>query len=315
MSAESPKQFLHSFESDVLPQITWQKMLDNKLVIAPQIVLSALTEAEQLLVTHPGPNLERRKILAPEWFGYWKNLLEAKPHDFGSELVTSGNKLVKFEELSELLRAKYKDERTDMLFVAGAEGHKGHVFAAKYMANVVPVTVWGFEQPGYMQRKTRGAPFLSLPLRLSMWFYEQSLTHLTVLPQNHVGLPDNDHYNKLFVQSDVKYFFVQERDPHLDEKLTRGGQDLNERVISQDFSLLSTTEAVQKLSPDVELEDIYRYFVQRKLLMIPHMPVASTADRVRRSFDDGTSSNENYNVHELLKSSLSIDYLDTLFRA
>lgn len=134
--------------------------------------------------------------------------------------------MVKFEKLSGLLKAKYPNKDTGMLFVAGAEGHKGHVWAARYMANIVPVTIWGFEQPEYMRRKARKAPFLSLPLRLSMWFYKPLLNHLTVLPLNESSTSDNDHYNELFMRSGARYFFVHEKDPYLTEKLGRGGAGL-----------------------------------------------------------------------------------------
>src|SRR3989344_8855359 len=285
MTAENKPRFFINFESEALPKITWQEMLDKKVVFAPQNVLAALKEAEQLLVTHPGPNFARRKVLAPEWFGYWKDLLKAPQLESGTGLVSSGDKLVKFEDLSSLLETKYRDENTGMLFVAGAEGHKGHVHAAKYMARVVPVTIWGFEQDEYMQRKARKAPFLPLPLRLSMWFYESALTHLPVLPINLSGLPDNDHYNELFLRAGVKYFFVHEKDPYLEQKLERGNQDLD-RTIRHPFPDLSTSEAVEKLMPEVSSEELNYYVVRQNLRIIPDLPVERTTARVKKLLPD-----------------------------
>jgi len=327
MRAERTEQYLYSFESDALPNIGWQEMLDNRIVFASKNVITALSEAEQLLITHPGPNLERRKILAPEWFGYWKKLLTAFPYESDTGLISSGDKLVKFEDLSALLGIKYRDENTGMVFVAGAEGHKGHVHAAKYMAKVVPVTVWGFEQDEYMQRKARKAPFLPLPLRLSMWFYESALTHLTVLPINLSGLPDNDHYNELFLRAGVKYFFVHEKDPYLEQKLERGNQDLD-RTIRHPFPELSTSEAVEKLMPEVSSEELNYYVVRQNLRIIPDLPVERTTARVKKLLPDendyyyeeqdwrlkNQSSNfVNFDLAEIEKPLDYIGYSDTIF--
>lgn len=246
MSVETTGEYFHSFESDALPKIDWQEMFDKKMVFAPQNVVAALKEAEGLLVTLPGPNLERRRILAPKWFEYWKELLTTSSYESDTGLVPSGNKLIEFEGLPGFLETRYKDINTGMIFVAGAEGHKGHLHAAKYMAGKVPVTIWGFEQPKYMQRKARKAPFLPLSLRLLMWFYVPEITHLTVLPRNVSGKSDNDHYNGLFVSSGARYFFVHEKDPYLKEKLARGVQDLEDRIITQPFALVQTTDAVTR---------------------------------------------------------------------
>jgi len=327
MSPERTGKYLHSFESDALPKVGWQDMLNKRVVYAPQNVLAALKDAEQLLVTHTGPNLARRKILAPEWFGYWKDMLTTFSYESDTGLMSSGDKLVNFDDLSRLLEARYKDENTGMLFVAGAEGHKGHIHAAKYMAGVVPVTVWGFEQDDYMQRKARKAPFLSLQLRLSMWFYKSTITHLTVLPRNSQGIPDNDHYNELFIRSGVKYFFVHEKDPYLTQKLARGMQDLY-RTIRHDFPDLSTTESVQELMLEMSLEEFNHLFVRQNLRMIPDLPVERTSESVKRlmpneedfaedelgwKLDKHSSNFVNFDLTEIENPTDYIGYNDTIF--
>ena len=325
MSAENTVRYFSNFESEALPKVTWQEMLDERVVIAPQNVIEALQEAEQLLITHPGPNLERRKRLAPEWFSYWENLLKKYPRESGIELIPSGNKLVKFENLSDLLAMIYPSEKTGMLFVAGAEGHKGHIHAAKYMAGVVLVTIWGFEQDEYMQRKDRQAPFLTLPLRLSMWFYEPALTHLTVLPKNTRGIADNDHYNDLFIRSGAKYFFVHEKDPYRTEKLARGEQDLD-RTITHPFPLQSTTEAVEELTPGtMSIEEITNLFVRQNLRVIPDLPVEPTSKRVQKLLtnEEDFTRDEKYEKSQGRFSRLvdldienfedTTEYCDTLF--
>jgi hypothetical protein len=308
MTAENESRYLHSFESEHISPISWVEMLDRGVVLAPHKVLLALEQAEKFLVTTPGPNLQRRKVLAPEWFGYWKRKLENQDVESEDGLVSSADKLVKFDEIARFLFSKYGDERTGMSFVAGAEGHKGHVYAAKYMARVVPVTIWGFEQDEYMQRKDRKAPFLSLPLRLSMWVHEGTLTHLTVLPRNTRDLPDNDHYNELFVHSGVKYFFVHEKDPYLTEKLARGEQDLD-RTISHDFTDLSTTEVVQELTHGtMSIEEITNLFVMQNLRVIPDLPVENTTLRVQKQWPQLEDGSKNIFSPRYLTDDLMYEY-------
>ncbi len=214
MSPEHGNKYFSHFESEHLPKITWQEMIENQVVFSPGRVISAITEAERFLITESGPNLDRRRILVPEWFSYWSHLL-AKVHQSADvEFFDSGNKLINFDKLPKFLYTNYSDLKTGEIFVAGAEGHKGHLHAARYMANIVPITIWGFEQESYMSKKARNGSFLPLELRLSMWFYERSVNHLTVLPANDLGIPDNDHYNDLFKRSGANYFFVHESDPY-----------------------------------------------------------------------------------------------------
>lgn len=292
MNPERKPEYFQNFESSALPKITWQEMIENKVVIAPQNVLVALKEAEQFLVTQPGPNLVIRKILAPEWFGYWNTLLEGKVEDEKTELISSEDKLVSFDRLSNFLGIKYRNEATGMLFVAGAEGHGGHVHAAKYMSGVIPKTIWGFEQSEYMKKKARGAHFLPLELRLSMWFYEPSLTHLTVLPKDNSGKYDNEHYTELFFRSGTDYFFVHEKDPYLEEKLARGKQDID-TVIHQNFPIISTSKAVRKII-DRSSNIIDRERIRQILRIIPDLPIESTSDSVLELTSD-IKDDEDYN--------------------
>lgn len=257
-------EYFTNFESKVLPKITWQEMMEKNVVISPEKALEALKEAYELLTTAPGPNLERRKVLAVGWFNYWQDLLVRFSRCPCGDLVDSGAKLVGFKNLSGFLKDKYGGINTGMLFVAGAEGHEGHVHAAKYMSEMVPVTIWGFEQPEYMKTKERRANFLPLELRLSMWACMPNISHLTVLPLNTSGISDSEHYNDLFKMSGVMYFFAHEKDPNLSEKLLRGKQDLPKEVRTiPDLPTVRTTDRVKRLIPDLTLneEDSFTEFL------------------------------------------------------
>ena len=261
MSPENKPEYFNNFEPSNLPEISWQEMFQEKKTFSPGLVLNALREAELYLTTAPGSNLERRKVLAPEWFGHWKDLLQRTGIDTKDDFIAAGDKFVEYMNLKNLLWNKYRGKKTGITNVAGAEGHKGHVFAAKYMSDVVPFVIWAFEQESYMAKKTREGSFLKLPLRLGMWFFESSLTHLTVLPEILPGVTENDHYNSLFVQSGANYFFVHEEDPNIEQKLQRGEQDLD-RTIRHPFADQTTTSMVERFMPDLSISQIYAMYAR-----------------------------------------------------
>jgi len=317
MTPEGTPKYFTNFESEALPKVTWEEMVESQLVISPLNVYMALKEAENLLTTHPGPNLERRQRLAPRWFGYWKQLLEKRLTSNDVELIGSDDKLIGFEYLASFLQRKYANKDTGITFNAGAEGHEGHLHAAKYMANNVPIAIWALEQAEYMKQKERKAHFLPLELRLSMWFYEPSVSHLAVLPKDPLGKYDNDHYNGLFIRSGAKYFFVHEKDPHLKEKLKRGGQDLSLTIL-QDSELLSTTEMVEKLSPEISLEKVDEILARRDPRIIPDLPLESTSVQVERllprrgKWTDHESQFVDENVLDFLIRQNAISYSESL---
>ena len=261
MSPENKPEYFKNFEPSDLPEVTWQQMFKEKKTYSPLSVLTALEEAKLFLTTQPGPNLERRKNLATEWFGYWEKSLKETGVDTTDVFIDSGEKFIDFSRLSGFLRTKYKDKKTGITNLAGGEGHIGHVFAAKYMSDVVPIVIWAFEQESYMAKKTRQASFLKLPLRLGMWFFESSITQLTVLPEIQPGVSEKDHYNSLFVQSGANYFFVHEEDPNLEQKLQRGEQDLD-RTIRHPFADQTTTSMVERFMPDLSISQIYAMYAR-----------------------------------------------------
>ena len=71
MSAEHQGKYIKHFASEHIPPLTWQEMLETGETIRPQILALILAEARNDLLTIPGPNLDKRKRLVPDWFDYW----------------------------------------------------------------------------------------------------------------------------------------------------------------------------------------------------------------------------------------------------
>lgn len=258
MTPERPKpEYFTHFESQNLPDCNWREMLARKEVLSPLVITKVLLEAREFLTTEPGPNLEKRRRIVPPWISYWTtrlvgltaySLIETRPGFVRSE------KLMTYDRVGGWLEERGCQNYAGVLFVAGAEGHAGHVYAANYMASQRvrgrPLfSVWSFEQDSYLMCKERKAPFLPLELRLSMWNFHRPEI-ITVSPEKRTDVSDKDHYDKLFKLLGVKYCFADEKDPYRDQKIQRGRTDIN--VIIPHIDIEGTTERVEKLMPDTE---------------------------------------------------------------
>jgi hypothetical protein len=156
MVKESPKFFTQKdLQSRYLPEATWEELVDEKKIIAPSLLKLVLEEAKDFLINEPGPNKWRREILAPLWFNHWIDELERyAPRLDGdrSEDWWESDKLARIEDLNKRLAEKQIEDQAGVLFVAGAEGHFGHVAAAGYMREQMVYPIWAFEQDGYLER-------------------------------------------------------------------------------------------------------------------------------------------------------------------
>lgn len=245
MGGEREKgRYFNHFESVHAPPLSWQEMLRTGEKIAPDILSKVLTDAYDFLITEPGPNLERRKKMAPDWFRYWIDLCES----------VSGNtkikrKLFEFENISTQL--EYRPVDSGILMLAGGEGHKGHRNAARIMKSRVPVVVFAFDQPDLLRNKSRGGEFLPLAVRLSMWDLSPYVDIISVMPPMVPGMGVNEHYDSLFHSCGATMQFVQESDPHLHLKAQRRKDYVEEGYnIYVHNSSVSTTDIVGKLHPD-----------------------------------------------------------------
>lgn len=274
MSVENPKYFKH-FESEHTPKITWQEMIEENVVIGPVVLRNVLKEANDFLTSEPGPNLAKRKKIVPPWFDYWRSKLLLARVDKPDNFVRSNRKMVSFDEVPAIHEnwPEVIGRETGILFVAGAEGHAGHVHAAEHMRTNAGFVTWAFEQEDYMLEKPRNGSFLPLEVRLSMWFYEHNIDLLTVLPGRESGRSISEHYKLLFEKSGVGVMFADEYDPFLHQKIGR----INIRPIP-------------------------------KYATIPHLDVPSTSDGVERLMDLDVSTPDDRFIkyHEGLRLSDSI---------
>lgn len=248
MGVENPHYFTQKDLEPHLslpPDCTWQRLVEQREVLAPKVLLDVLRYAKWFLAEEPGPNMYRRRELAREWFRIWEKQIPESldilrdPRDF-----VASDKVMPFEEVANFLNKR--QGASGVLFVAGAEGHAGHLHAASYMAGSVDYPVWVFEQDRYLLQKKRKAPFLPLAVRLSMWHYSP-LAVLTVAPNRPPHLSEASHYANLFQRLGADFCFADEDDPHCEEKIKRGKP--------ADF------------------------------LIITHLPVERTTNRVKKLFD------------------------------
>lgn len=246
MGVEAPHYFT---QKDLEPHLSlpagcnWRTMIARQEVLAPAVLATVLKQAKDFLVTQPGPNLARRRQLAPPWLDYWLDKIE---NWFDLENSRPGfvcsYKLMTFNEVADFLKRNQLVESSGILFVAGAEGHEGHVRAAKYMAWHCQAPIWVFEQNSYLMKKERKLPFLPLEVRLSMW-QRSPLSVLTVAPEKLPAVSESEHYLGLFKQLGARYCFADDRDPNREEKIKRG--ELADFLIISHLPVASTTERVE----------------------------------------------------------------------
>lgn len=253
MNAEIRDGYFYNFKTELIPQVTWQEVLEDKVLVTPRELINILDEAREFLSTAEGPNLMKRRELAGEWFGWWR--LNLIMHNTRSEydFDVLRKKLCPIERVRNRLPgvgAFYKD--SGVLNVAGAEGHAGHVAAAFEMSEKVHA-IWAFEQDSYFKLKPRPAPFLPLTVRLWMWAYSP-LSIVTVSPEVSTDLTLNDHYQKLFNLMGADRSFADVYDPNLEVKIRRGKPGPNgfQDNILHHIDTLQTSERVMQLFPGVD---------------------------------------------------------------
>jgi len=160
MTPETP-QFLT--QADLLPKIesflphgcSGEALLAEGKVFSPYRLSMILLEAKRLLQTAPGPNLTRRYSLAEGWYNSWLRTITSSIEERTkrTSLFVESNKLMSEDKVSAyLLKNGVLEDESGVLFVAGAEGHAGHLHAARWMAEYLgnwPCPIWVFEQDSY----------------------------------------------------------------------------------------------------------------------------------------------------------------------
>lgn len=249
MRAERPKYFC-DFESAHLPDITWNELIAQHKVFAPWVIRQVLQEAKEFLMTEEGPHLDRRKRLSSEWLDPWIDKILPRQTVRGNKIVSS-NKIMPIKEIRRYLIESDNYPNSGVLNVAGAEGHQGHLFAARYMADKGFFPIWIFEQNNYFDNKKREAPFLPLELRLSMWacYFKQGI--MTVAPYRKEGVSFQDHYQEVFNLTGARYSLATIKDPNLGQKTSRG--DYHPDLIIPYIDTARTTDRVRRLFPRVRV--------------------------------------------------------------
>lgn len=243
-------EYLHDFKPECYQGISVEEMLDKQIVVHPAILHQALSEALVYLRTAPGPNLERRKILAEEWLTPWITIFarEVKPVK-GHELIRSYG-VFTFERIKEYMHESMKSIRSGLIFMAGAEGHPGHIWAMQHIRNThaYPV-VLAIDQPEVVEAKSRGGVFLPGWMRYSMWALSPYVDAVTQIPTRPENVNAAQFYNDIARQLDPAYFFATIGDKHFQEKVARSRLQADFLGIPP-LPTESTTFRVESLAPD-----------------------------------------------------------------
>ena len=230
----------------------WEELLRQRKALSPFILAQVLRELCDFLTHAPGSNLHRRSHLVPGWLQWWvvqlRNAKYSIPYFDEQKTLFSNPHMVEFEKVPQEINKIGRS--AGVLFVAGAEGHWGHVEAFDYMEKYV-LPIWIFEQDAYLKRKKRKAPFIPLEVRLSMWAWIRKGL-FTVSPAHTGRNTDEGHYQYLFNQTRAQYSFSDEQDPNVKEKINRGRPASFTTIPHVDVA--STSEMVLRLRDDDEAD-------------------------------------------------------------
>jgi hypothetical protein len=239
------------FEDPRLPDSLAGDLLRTGQILAPAILSDYQQRAMEYLTTVPGPNLANRKRLANDWLGYWIDSvarLKSNKRNIHSQRIGSLEQIG--QRISQL-------PKTGFGTMATGEGTPGHRHFVDSAFGQVDFLCLAFEDSNYFdQNPGRRRPFLSLAARLSMWALYFRKIYVTVIPPLQSNTSEMVHYRQVFRMSQAQVSLASVRDPHVDEKITRG-LDFPTSVPITDPISPHTSERTQKLMPDIE-EELYR---------------------------------------------------------
>jgi len=264
MTVEHRDEHIKHFTSELIPiELRWQHMLETGETIPPQQLAPIFAEAKHDLMTVPGPNSDKRQALVPDWFDYWISLCT------NYEGESAKRKLFEFGQIKSELEEK-SWLMSGLLMLAGGEGHRGHRDAASIMQSKVSIVIFAFEEPEYLEQHKQRGEFLPLEVRLSMWNLCPKVHILSVLPPKPINISTEAHYELLYKTSGASMQFVENRDPYLKLKQVRrnSGIGFGTNVYESDFADLRTTDYVEKLMPDIDIEDMLSESINKSIMEI-----------------------------------------------
>jgi hypothetical protein len=241
--------------SEILPPLSLHEIIYYGYVYTPSTIRIALIEALNCLNTFPGPNLEFRRQHSEGWLGWW--IEELSHYDQPDYYLMKTYNILDFDSIHENLIEKriddFRGRRIPTIwFVAGLEGHEGSRFAIEHVLRsnkIAPYII--FENETYMKGKERKNFFLPLELRLSMYsHYFRKRDNRVILSTNWYSSMPNKQQSEMY-----EYLFNQ----------------------LHGYICLANADDPQ----DVLHSKMQRSQFFPTELLIPHLDVPSTTERVR----------------------------------
>lgn len=233
-------------------------MMEEGIILPRNRLWKILQRAEKFLITAPGDNLNVRKKFVPEWLGKWGEILQPEwpwPNEVEKGGFVQTQNILPWKKLGWVVEKENASGMlTGLATMAGGEGHRGHIFFLEQMKKTLGnngVAVLALEADEYMRSKARKAPFLPLPLRMSMWIYA-GYNYVTMMPERPKGLVTDVQieafYRSKFGDSRCDYSFATRDEPSpavASAKAKRGKVDLDTLLPS--LTTISTSKLVQQL--------------------------------------------------------------------
>lgn len=233
-------EFTSRFEEANLPL---EELIRLGKILSPGLLFRAIEEAKKYLTTVPGPNLERRQMLAPDWLEYWLGFL-SKEFDLYTDGLTESPNILSFQSMTRLFNSSNK--LSGVFFMATGEGGPGHRHAWSIARQIAPLVGVLYEGPKYFQQNPeRRRPFLPTAVVASMAVY--SGLHVSLIPYREPVISKSTFYDYSFCGTGAKIFFVNEYDPDFKEKIMRTSREFRSLAVIPELYSPHTSDRVQRL--------------------------------------------------------------------
>lgn len=212
-------------------------------VLAPHFLRSLVIRAFDFITSEPGPNLRRRKELAPGWLGWWMDFL--RDYSGVSEKFVPCDRLVSFPEVNHLsLDYQRRGYMFGVAFMATGEMTEGQRKFLDQAKSHVSALAVGLEEEQYFARHPdRRPPCLPKAMRQAM---VTLLSHYVFdIPSLPEGVIEDDHYDQIYAQTQALSYFYTEGDPDESRKRRRRGA-----VAIPEFATAHASQMTEKLMPD-----------------------------------------------------------------
>ena len=178
---QSKSEYLHFTPEIEVPDYNF--LVNNSLILSPQVLVELLESAYKKLTKTPGKNLTLRQFYATSWLGWWIDYLSKLPRNNNETIFSVKMKPNLSVIKKEIEKGRKNNLSSGLLLMGGGEGTDAHRHAVDWVGRFVDIPILLIEHPEYVNNKERGGRFLPLSIGISMWAHHPNTKLISLVPQ------------------------------------------------------------------------------------------------------------------------------------